>query len=303
MDNKVLQLPDLITNWLSHIEHNERLAQNTIISYRHDITLFYRFLLEYYGEDDDYLLKADIRSIRSWLTKLKTSRYESSSIARMLVSVKGFYKFLLTRDIVINESILAVRTHKTPRPIPKALDIEDTYKCIKHIENISIDKAEWVAKRDFALLVLIYSTGIRISEALSLTQNDITGDYIKVIGKGSKERIVPILKISQNAIQEYRRILPYAITLNQPMFLGEKGNTLKAQIFAKTLRILRAAYGLPDNTTPHSFRHSFASHLLQNGADLRSIQELLGHVNLSTTQRYTKINHNSLRNAYKAAFI
>ena len=165
-----------------------------------------------------------------------------------------------------------------------------------------LQEEEWLAKRDVALLTLVYGAGLRIGEALSLSLRDVpSGESMVITGKGNKQRVVPILPQIKSAIEDYVQVCPFPLNADSPLFLGAKGKPLDPAIFQKQVRKLRAYLGLPENTTPHAFRHSFATHLLSAGGDLRAIQELLGHASLSTTQRYTAVDSERLLNAYQKA--
>ncbi len=298
---KVNKLKSIALEWLDSIKHIYQ-SEHTYISYKNDIDSFLSFLDEYNGgqTDIDTIISVDIRCLRSYLASLKSKDYASSSIARKLATIKNFYKFLIRKKHNIDHSIFAIRSPKKLRTIPKALTLEQT--------SISIDSSSseidenWVVLRNKAIIILIYSAGLRISEALSITKNHLISDVIRIKGKGNKERIVPWLDISKNAIKEYLDELPYNLNQDEPIFLGKRGKVLKQNYFNTILIKMRRTYNLPEHITPHAFRHSFATHMLENGADLRVIQDLLGHASLSTTQIYTKTNIAHLKKAHKNAF-
>jgi integrase/recombinase XerC len=196
----------------------------------------------------------------------------------------------------MNNIIFSISGPKKPDSVPKALSEADTENAIDKINNFS--KESWLGKRDIAILMLIYSAGLRISEILSITKKHLEADNIKITGKGGVDRILPWIDSVKLTILDYLSELPYYIEDNVPIFLGRNGKKLQAAVFRRQLMKLRRAFGLPESTTPHTFRHNFATHLLENGADLRSIQELLGHKNLSTTQNYTKVNFQHLYSTY-----
>ena len=225
--------------------------------------------------------------------------FEPTSTARALSTVKSFYRYLEKQGTLTNPVIFHLRGPKLKKALPKALGVEQAQQALETIGTQHED--EWVNKRDLALLVLIYGSGLRISEALSLTTADNKGDSLTIIGKGNKQRMVPLLPVIKNAIADYMSACPYPFTATAPLFLGKRGQPLNPAIFQLQLRKLRAALNLPESTTPHAFRHSFATHLLSAGGDLRSIQELLGHTSLSTTQRYTHVDKARLMQAYQNA--
>lgn len=292
-------MDNITTSWLKYLSLERRYSNHTIDAYRNDLDDFLSFIKKYSdGSLDETVSNADLRLIRSWLSYRSSSNYSASSSSRALSSIKNFYKFLHLSGVNINSAIFTAKGLKKTKPLPKALSLTDTMLSINSIEEI--DTTNWIALRDKALLFLIYASGLRISEALSITKNHLIGDYIKITGKGGVERQIPWILEAKIAIEQYIKFVPYDINLG-PVFLGEQGKPLQQALFRRKLIKLRRSLGLPEHLTPHAFRHSFATHLLENGADLRSIQELLGHKSLSTTQRYTKVNIKHLSDAYKTA--
>jgi integrase/recombinase XerC len=212
--------------------------------------------------------------------------------------LRSFFKFLNRHQFIANGEISKVKTPKLAKPIPKAIDKIDIDSITDLIKEFS--KTDWTIKRDLALLTLIYGSGLRISEALSITSNHLDGSGVLIItGKGGKQRMVPILPITKQKIDEYLAIMPHKINGNDPIFLGLRGKKYQPASFEKLIQNIREYLSLPSTITPHSFRHSFATHLLENGGDLRTIQELLGHSSLSTTQRYTKVDKKRLLEVYQ----
>lgn len=290
---------DLVkTQWQEYLKVKFN-SEHTYSSYSNDLNDYLTFLSEYYGSNIslDDVIKADIKTIRSWLAKMKSKNYNSSSLARKLSSIKNFYKFLSRQEYNIDSSIFVIKSPKKDKPIPKSLTREEVSITIDNDEN-----SNWVSKRNKALLLLFYAQGLRISEAMSINIESLDYDYIKILGKGQKERIIPWLNVSKNAVKDYLNSVPYKISKNQNIFLGVRGGELNKSQVNKLLISLRRELNLPEYLTPHSFRHSFATHLLEEGADLRVIQELLGHVSLSTTQIYTKTTVAHLKKAHKEAF-
>lgn len=290
----------IILQWLKYLEQERGYSDHTILSYHNDLKNYLGFIQKFDPESNckESVVSADLRLLRSWLANRRLENYSASSSARALSSVKSFYRYLHYADICTNNVVLSAKSPKKNYTLPKALSFEETILSVDNIANFA--KNDWLSLRDKALLVLIYATGLRILEALSLTLDHLSGDNIRVIGKGKKERIVPWIDYAKNIVYDYIKSVPYNIE-NGPIFLGEKGKPLQPYVFRKQLITLRRAIGLPEHVSPHSFRHSFATHLLENGADLRSIQELLGHKSLSTTQRYTKVNIDHLSNVYKSS--
>jgi integrase/recombinase XerC len=288
----------LINKWNLYLEHELSYSKNTILSYENDLKNFLAFLNDYTNKTISLkdLETLTTRTIRAWLAKRRIDKFSNSSTIRALSSVKNFYKFLYLETGEVNDSIFSISGPKKAESVPKALSIQDTEYAISKIKNFSKD--EWIGRRDIAMLLLIYSSGLRISEILSITKKDLNRDIIRIIGKGEKERIIPWIESVKTLIFNYIESVPYSLAEDSPIFLGKNGKTLQAPVFRRQLIKLRRALGLPESTTPHTFRHNFATHLLENGADLRSIQELLGHKNLSTTQNYTKVNFQHLYSTY-----
>jgi len=287
--------------WQEWLRHGKRASEYTLISYQTDITHFLHFLSQHLGGRVrlSHLAALEAKDFRAWLAS-RTHAFQATSTARALSTVKSFYRYLEKQSLLKNDAILHMRGPKLPKSLPKALAEPQSVQALEGIGHQHED--DWVNKRDIALLVLIYGCGLRISEALGLRYQDTPqGDALRILGKGNKERIVPVLPAVAHAITEYVAACPYPFSANAPLFLGKRGKALDPAIFQLQIRKLRNALGLPETVTPHAFRHSFATHLLSAGGDLRSIQELLGHASLSTTQRYTHVDKTRLMNAYKNA--
>jgi integrase/recombinase XerC len=304
--NNSIEITSILQNWLDYLASEKKYSTNTIEAYTHDINNFIGFLKNHLATEVtiNTLEKLRLNDFRSWVASLSDARIAASK-ARAVSVIRSFYKFCERREILKNEYIFLLRNMKTPKNLPRALNIEETKTSITEIENIEFEKStteEWVSKRDKALLSLIYASGLRISEALSLTPKDIQHDYLKIKGKGGKERIVPLLPQVKAEIESYMSECPFhqqaGVDENLSLFLGKRGNKLDAAVFQKSIRKMRQNLELPDTVTPHAYRHSYATHLLANSGDLRTIQELLGHASLSTTQRYTKIEPSKLLEAY-----
>lgn len=251
------------------------------------------------GLDD--LSQISLRDFRAWLSRRSMEGAGAATRARALSGVKSFLNWLDKNGIVHNAAIQNVRTPKQPRKLPRPLFEKQAFEVLENLDLLP-GREGWIIKRDQALLTLLYGCGLRIDEALSLNIRDLPRDgFLRVIGKGRKERQVPVLSIVEQALAAYRKTCPFAETPDRPLFLGVRGKRLRQQIAQKAMRDLRITLGLPETATPHALRHSFATHLLQNGANLREIQELLGHASLSTTQRYTDINAKELLAVYHKA--
>jgi integrase/recombinase XerC len=290
-------MQNFIISWLDYLKLERGYSQHTIDAYKNDIDNYLTFLREYNSKNPDMedVLAADLRLIRSWLANRKTNEYSASSSARSLSSIKNFYKFLHYSKGHTSSVVFSARSPKKPKSLPRPLSVDDTFLSIDHIGDFAND--DWLAIRDKALLMLIYASGMRISEALSITKAHLCNDHIKILGKGNKERLIPWIKASKKLVERYLELVPYDVSEGQ-IFLSMRGKPLIRATFSKQLITMRRSLGLPEHLTPHAFRHSFATHLLENGADLRSIQELLGHQSLSTTQRYTKVNLKRLSDVY-----
>jgi integrase/recombinase XerC len=296
-----MSLQSDIIKWQKYLRSERGFSNHTIISYLHDLENFIGFIKNHQGSEPSLedIIKADIHIVRSWLSMRKNQDYAPSSSARSLSGIKSFYKFIYQVTNQANQAVLGINTPKKAQVIPKALSFTDVMFAIN--SSLAFQKKDWLATRDKALLMLIYASGLRISEALAICKKDLNSNYLVIKGKGNKERVVPMLEDASYAVNQYLELLPFHIDNADPIFRGEKGHVLSTGVFSRQLIKLRRNIGLPEHTSAHSFRHSFATHLLENGADLRSIQELLGHSDLSTTQRYTKVNIEHLSKTYKAA--
>ncbi|MFK7973572.1 MAG: tyrosine recombinase XerC [Rickettsiaceae bacterium] len=290
----------IILEWSDYLIKQKVYSEHTLLSYRSDLSNFLDFIYNYQSVcvTIETLKVVDIRLIRSWLSSRHQQTYSSSSNARALSSIKSFYRYLEKKYNVSCHAIYTVRTPKKAKLLPKALTKIETTEAIESI--ILLGDEEWIHFRNKALLTLIYSSGLRISEALSITKLHIQNhQFIKILGKGKRERVIPWLVEARLLIEKYLQFLPYIIEDCEPIFRGKRGGPLQRAVFNKELINLRRLLGLPEHLSSHAFRHSFATHLLENGANLRSIQELLGHQSLSTTQGYTKINQVHLESVYE----
>lgn len=293
------EVDDFIESFLRFISVEKGCSDNTINSYRIDIFYFIDFLFRSKKKlvSKQTFVDLVIYDFRGWLLERRDNHINSSN-ARALACLRSFFRFLSKNDLVVNSEIEKIKTPKVVKPLPKAIDQFDIDKIFAAI--LEIQKTEWKAKRDIALLTLIYGCGLRISEALAVSKDSFqNGQSLIVTGKGKKQRMLPLMPIIKQRIDDYLSSCPFAINNESGLFMGNKGKVYSRYDFDKLIRKIRVMLGFPNTVTTHSFRHSFATHLLEAGADLRSIQDLLGHENLSTTQRYTKIDKKRLLSVYE----
>ncbi len=291
----------LIEQFLKFLTVEKRYSNHTISSYRTDIFYFVDFLFESRQKiiDSTDLENLTLFDFRKWLGS-RLQNHVNSSNARAISSLRSFFKFLNRNSLIQNSEITKLKTPKIAKPIPKAVDKIDIDKILAEIAKIRKD--DWCKARDIALLTLIYGCGLRISESLSVSKKSLQNNQTLIVdGKGKKQRMVPLLPVVVQRINEYFKICPFEINFEQPIFLTSKGKTLTRRDFSHLIKTIRTNLNLAETITPHAFRHSFATHLLEAGGDLRVIQELLGHESLSTTQRYTKIDKQHLLSAYQKA--
>jgi integrase/recombinase XerC len=296
-----MTIEKLLQEWEAWLRDIKRVSDYTAVSYQHDLAQFSTFMHEHLGAPltEITLSKLETRDFRAWLAA-RHSHYDASSNARALSSVKGFFRYLEKHHQLKNAAIFHIRGPKLKKSLPKSLAEPQANETLDAMSEHH--KRAWINARNIALLLLLYGCGLRISEALSLRYADRPkGDSLRITGKGNKERIVPLLPIVIEAIADYLRQCPYRLASEDALFVGIRGKAMDPGVFQRDLRHIRRALNLPDSATPHAFRHSFASHLLAGGGDLRAIQELLGHESLSTTQRYTHIDSTRLLEAYKNA--
>jgi integrase/recombinase XerC len=291
-----------IEDWGAWLAHERRASTHTLAAYARDLAAFLEFAAEHEGGEPSLAVLARLQpaDFRSWLARRAGQRLAKSSTARALSALRSFFRFLDRTGRVKTASLGAVRAPKVPRLVPRPLAQQDALAVVAEADDKAI--APWMAKRDTALMLLLYGAGLRIGEALGLTQREAPKtETLIVTGKGNKQRVVPILPAIHEAIAEYRAICPFDPAPDAPLFLGARGKRLNPGVVQRRMRSLRAALGLPETATPHALRHSFATHLLEGGGDLRTIQELLGHASLSTTQRYTGVDAARLIKVYDAA--
>jgi integrase/recombinase XerC len=299
-------LREAVEDWLAYLTVERQLAANTAQAYERDISQFLAFVARAQNKlpDMKQLIALSARDVRAFLAARRSEGVGSRSLSRTLSALRMFYKFLERRGYGKNDAIRAVALPKLPHSVPKPLTAPKATALIDSADIVSPDAPEWVLARDTAVLALLYGSGLRISEALGLKRKDapIKGrDMLRVTGKGNKTRVVPVLPIVREAVERYLALLPQKLGSEDPLFVGVRGRELSPRIIQLRIASARAALGLPETATPHALRHSFATHLLGAGADLRAIQELLGHASLSTTQGYTEVDREHLLKAYTRA--
>jgi integrase/recombinase XerC len=294
-----------IEEWRIWMTVEKNCSDHTLDAYARDLSAFFKYLSPHLGfppglSDLENLTTTDFRG---YLAKRHNDGLSRSSTARAVSTLRNFFKFLDRHELAHNAAIKAVKTPKLPRSIPKPLSEIEAREALNVIGELH--DTPWIAARDMAVLTLLYGCGLRISEALNLNVEDVppgdtkNSDALVITGKGNKQRIVPVLPIVLDAIAYYLKLYPKHLKKSGPLFVGAQGNRLNAGVIQRQVRKLRALMGLPSTATPHALRHSFATHLLAGGGDLRTIQELLGHESLSTTQRYTEVDQARLIEVYR----
>ena len=295
--NKILvnKVTNLIQVWIEYLQNIRGYGMHTLNAYQRDVIDFSKFCE--IGKYD--VLLPDKYILRDYLFKLSERKLSRPTVARRISSLKNFFKFLLKEKIIISLDLSVFKSPKLKRSFPKSIDSDLITKALFSLMDDKNDL--WINLRDRAVVLLLYGGGLRISEALSLKKNEApNGDWLRVLGKGNKYRDVPLLPIICNGVKDYLDACPFVLKEDAPLFLGKRGNALSPRIIQRRIENLRYSLGLPSHTTPHALRHAFATHLLSGGADLRAIQQLLGHSSLSTTQRYTDVNEAELLTLHKA---
>lgn len=293
---------DAVAEWLRWLTGERRVSDHTVDSYRRDLTGFLAFLNDHLGAPVRVRDLGDLRpaDFRSYLASCRNAGLSNTSVARALSAVRSFFRRLERLGQVENPALAAIRTPKRPHTVPKPLTPQHARATITDAAELH-DEA-WVGLRDTAVLTLLYGCGLRIGEALALNfENRPQGRSMTVTGKGNKQRLVPVLPVVIEAVEAYLLACPFPLQAGDPLFVGVRGKRLRAGIVQKQVRRLRELLGLPAHATPHALRHSFATHLLSGGGDLRTIQELLGHASLAATQRYTEVDGEHLLTVYRDA--
>ncbi|MEL8056169.1 MAG: tyrosine recombinase XerC [Pseudomonadota bacterium] len=293
---------DLIAGFLDYIDREKRLAGNTVDAYRADLSAFFGFLSLHLGMEPRVQTFSTLqaRDIRAFLAQRRREGLSDTSVARLLSAIKSFYRWLDRVHGVENAEIAYLSGPKRPRRLPRPVS-EVAAKDIL-IQAEALQDEPWIAARDVAALSLMYGAGLRIGEVLDLPGTSAPApERLRLTGKGNKTRILPLIPAVRAAVDAYGALCPYPLNADTPLFYGKRGKRLQAPVLRGQVQILRGALGLPETATPHALRHSFATHLLSHGADLRAIQTLLGHASLSTTQVYTGVDSEHLRKAHASA--
>jgi integrase/recombinase XerC len=306
-DGGVMPLGDdlrcAIDDWLEHLAFERDASEKTLEAYARDIRQFFCWLESRLGCAPCLadLARLDAKIFRAFMAHRRGQGLKSRSLARTLSALRTFFRRLEAEDIVKSRAVFQVALPKVPHAVPKPLTVE---KAKAVVDGGMAAELDWIAARDTSVFLLLYGSGLRLSEALGIQSKDapIRGrDVLRICGKGGKQRLVPVLPVTQAAIERYLELLPYTLEPSGPLFLGAKGGPLSPRLIQLAIERLRAELMLPETATPHALRHSFATHLLSAGADLRQIQELLGHASLSTTQIYTEVDRERLIQVYDAA--
>ena len=292
-----------VADWLAHLRHERGHADKTLEAYARDVRQFLSFFARQLGHAPCLadLARLDVKTFRGFLASRRRAGAVSRSLARSLSALRQMFRWLDAKGIVENRAILQLAMPKVPHSVPKPLTVG---KAAEVVEAGGEAELDWVHARDTAVLLLLYGSGLRIAEALSLKVKDaptVDRDMLRIKGKGGKERLVPVLPVVREAIARYGALCPYPLAPDEALFRGAKGGPLSPRIIQLGMQRLREALDLPATATPHALRHSFATHLLSAGGDLRQIQELLGHASLSTTQVYTEVDRERLLAVYDAA--
>jgi integrase/recombinase XerC len=288
-------------DWVHFLEHEKRFSRHTLRAYTQDLLYFFEFLTQYLGKPPSLnaLGDASVRDFRSWLARRAADGAGNATRARQLSSLRSFLKWLDKQGHLHNPAIKSIRTPKQKHRLPRSLPAPQAKELAMSAESIP-SQEPWVMHRDRALFTLLYGCGLRIDEALQLNYGTRPQNgEVRVMGKGSRERLVPVLPIVEQMIADYISHCPKTFEKDTPLFLGSMGGRLNQGVAQRQLRIIRKSMGLPESLTPHALRHSFATHILVNGGNLRIIQELLGHASLKTTQRYTDFDNAQLLEVYK----
>ena len=296
-----------VARWLAHLAAGRRLSPRTVEAYGRDVGQFLAFLGRHAGGASTLatLHDLDVLDVRAFMAHRRAGGLSGRSLMRTLAGVRSFARFLERHGRGRLGALGAVRTPRTPRPLPRPVAVAPAKRLADPGLRAGEAHEPWILARDAAVLALLYGSGLRISEALGLRAGDIPrpgeSDTLTVTGKGGKTRMVPVLLPVLQLVADYAALCPYARPPDAPAFVGAKGGPLSPRIVQLAMASLRGALGLPDTATPHALRHSFATHLLARGGDLRSIQELLGHASLSTTQIYTDVDADRLMAVYRAS--
>ncbi len=288
--------------WAAWLAGERRASAHTLAAYGRDLAFFLDFLTGHLGALPDLAAIEALRpaDFRAYLARRASLGIERSSLARGMSVLRGFVRFLQRRGLASTAALAVLRSPKLPPGVPKPLTVEDALATVEAAGELS--RQGWQTRRDTALLALIYGCGLRLSEALGLGRGEAPlGEMLTITGKGRKQRQLPVLPAVRTALADYLAACPYALGADDPLFVGARGGPLNPRLVQRQMAALRGYLQLPATATPHALRHSFATHLLGGGGDLRAIQELLGHASLSTTQRYTSVETEHLLAVYDGA--
>ena len=292
-----------VAAWLAHLRHERGHADKTLEAYARDVRQFLGFIAAQLGYPPCLadLARLDLKTFRGFLAARRRSGAVSRSLARSLSALRQLFRWLDAQNLVENRAILQLAMPKVPHSVPKPLTVGKAAGVVDLGPGAELD---WILARNAAVLLLLYGSGLRIAEALSIKTKDAPTpdrDVLRIKGKGGKERLVPVLPVVREAVARYVKLCPYSLEPDEPLFRGAKGGPLSPRLIQLAMERLRDALDLPPTATPHALRHSFATHLLSAGGDLRQIQELLGHASLSTTQAYTEVDSDRLLAVYDGA--
>ncbi|MCV6586815.1 MAG: tyrosine recombinase XerC [Marinibacterium sp.] len=292
---------DALEHWLAAQRGLHNAADNTITAYQADVAGFLSFMTLHHGDSQGLgpLARITVSDMRAWMASERDTGIAPRSLARRLSAVKSFYRWLAEREGFDPTAVLSTRAPKFQRKLPRPL-AQDAARAMLEVAPQQ-SETPWVAARDTAVLTLLYGCGMRISEALGLDAGTAFDQSVRLIGKGGKERVVPVLPVARAAVDAYRDLCPFDLVPGTALFRALKGGALYPGQIQKIMRQARMQLGLPSSATPHALRHSFATHLLEAGGDLRAIQDLLGHASLSTTQAYTAVDTAHLMDVYDRA--
>lgn len=293
---------DVLATFLAHLSGERRLSDKTVDAYGRDIHVFQIFIAQHRGEPAGLRLLGQLEAsdFRAYLAHRRQDGLGNASVQRLLSALRTFYRYIERRWGVSNSAIALIKGPKSKRPVPKALSIEGAREAVSTV--LDNRRPAWVSARNAAVLSLAYGAGLRMGEVMALDADVLPlRDTLVVVGKGGKSRLVPLLPALREAVAHYAKLCPHDLAPGTALFRGEKGGRLDARLIRAEMQRLRGALGLPESATPHALRHSFATHLLAGGGDLRTIQQLLGHASLSTTQRYTAVDAERLREVHRAA--
>lgn len=296
------RLMTAIEEWQRWLKTEKRCSGHTAAAYGRDLASFLNFLNDYTAQTPsfDILGKMEVTDFRAYLAARTQEGIGRTSLARNMSTLRNFFKFLERNALLSNPAVNVIHSPSVPKALPKPLTREQAFNVIKTAGELQEDS--WLKKRDMAFVTLLYGCGLRIGEALSLDVKDRPGsDVMTILGKGQKERVVPVLPIVREMINAYLKERPDGAPDNAPLFIGARGERVNPGVMQRQMRKIRNMLGLPETATPHALRHSFATHLLSGGSDLRTIQELLGHSSLSTTQRYTGLDSDRMMDIYTHA--